>query len=119
MNYESKILDNAIIIYLEETLYSKDSIFKCVYWYSDKFDIAIDTVDEKYYEIKLRPLPMASLGNGDIETYFYKLKRDFIDFNLRDIVTKETENVRDLLIAKAFSNFENEEVSTDETSPII
>ena len=38
-----------------------------------------------------------------------KLNQDFIDYNLRDIVSKETKNVRELIIAKAFSNGEYDE----------
>jgi hypothetical protein len=42
-----------------------------------------------------------------------------IDFSLRDIVTKETQNIRDLLIAKAFSNGEfDEEPTGDASDPV-
>jgi His-Xaa-Ser system protein HxsD len=114
MENESKILDRTIIIYLETALYSKDSIFKCLYWYSDKFDIVTNTVVEKYYEIKFKPNTTTCINDNDLEKYFNDLKRDFIDFNLRDIVTKETKNIRELLIAKAFSNYEDEEITKDE-----
>ena len=114
MKNESKVLDNIIIVYLESSLYSKDSIFKCLYWYSDKFEITVETFDEKYYEIKLKPNSTSSIEQAELEKYFQKLKRDFIDFNLRDIVAKETKNIRDLLIAKAFSNFENDAAPLDD-----
>ena len=52
----------------------------------------------------------------DLQFYQQKLTRDLIDFNLRDIVTKETQNVRDLLIAKAFSHGEFYEVPVGEVS---
>ena len=52
----------------------------------------------------------------DLQLYQQKLTRDLIDFNLRDIVTKETQNVRDLLIAKAFSHGEFDEVQVGEVS---
>jgi hypothetical protein len=48
--------------------------------------------------------------------YLQKLERDLVDFNVRDIVTKETQNVRDLLIAKAFSNGEYDELPPGEIS---
>ena len=40
-----------------------------------------------------------------------KLKNDLIDFQVRDIVTKETKNVRDLLIAKAFATTDKYETN--------
>lgn len=113
MKNESKILDNTIIIYLDTSSYSSDSISKCLYWYSDKFDITIDII-EKCYEIKLKPNPSVFTHDESIEWYFHKLHRDFIDFNLRDIVTKETKNIRELLIAKAFSNSDDGKASSNE-----
>ncbi len=52
----------------------------------------------------------------DLNKYLQKLERDLIDFNLRDIITKETQNIRDLLIAKAFSHFNTEETPPGEYS---
>ena len=40
----------------------------------------------------------------DLNEHLQKLERDLIDFKLREIVVKETKNVRDLLIAKAFAH---------------
>jgi His-Xaa-Ser system protein HxsD len=112
MKYESRAFDNTIIIFLDTSIYSSDSISKCLYWYSDKFDITIDIIG-KCYEIKLKPSTSVLVHDESIEWYFHKLHRDFIDFNLRDIVTKETKNIRELLIAKAFSNLEDGEASSN------
>jgi His-Xaa-Ser system protein HxsD len=60
--------------------------------------------------------PIPTLKKKNLELYQQKLERDLIDFNLRDIVTKETQNVRDLLIAKAFSNGEFDEEPRGEVS---
>jgi hypothetical protein len=52
-----------------------------------------------------------------LELYLQKLERDLVDFQLRSIINKETQNIRDLLVAKAFSNGEFDEeppgVATD------
>lgn len=83
---------------------------KCVYWYANRFDISVDRNKEGYFEIVLKPLPTFVIKDGELEKLFFKLKQDIVDFNLRDIVTKETKNVRELLIAKAFSHFDTEEL---------
>jgi len=109
MKLENQIIDNLIFLYLDASIYSRDALMKCFYWYADKFDISINKNNENYFEIKLKPLPNFEIDNKKLEGFFSKIKQDIIDFNLRDIVTKETKNIRDLLIAKAFSHFDTEE----------
>jgi len=104
-------IDNGLItIFLDSLLFSKDSIFKCLYWYGDRFHTTVSLIDNgTKYMVTIKPFESSANVGGDLKLYQLKLERDFIDFNLRDIVTKETQNVKDLLIAKAFSNGEFDE----------
>lgn len=108
--HENKIVDNTIFLYLDSSVYSRDALMKCLYWYANRFDISIEKNKEQYFEVVLEPLPTFAAKDEEIEKMFIKLKQDVVDFNLRDIVAKETQNVRELLIAKAFSNFDTEEL---------
>ena len=103
------IKDDEIIVFANSLLFSKDTLFKCTYWYGDKFHVSIGFADADTYCVKIKPLSTALIGEGELEYYQQKLERDLIDFQLRDIVTKETQNIRDLIIAKAFSNGEFDE----------
>ena len=85
-----------------------------MYWYGDKFTVSIDVVAGEAFEIEL--LATTPMPFEDLQLYQQKLTRDLIDFSLRDVVTKETQNIRDLLIAKAFSNGEFDEVPVGEVS---
>jgi His-Xaa-Ser system protein HxsD len=105
---ENGIKEGVITVFLDSSLFSKDAVFKCIYWYGDKFHTNISQ-ESTHYRITLKPLVGNSLANEELNLYLLKLERDLVDFNLRDIVTKETKNVRDLLIAKAFSNGEFDE----------
>ncbi|WP_312207885.1 His-Xaa-Ser system protein HxsD [Epilithonimonas hominis] len=110
MEYTFK--DNIVSIYLNQNFYSVDAIFKCIYWYGDKYNVILDTNSDLPNKIQVK---FHSKDNSkpikdvDIE----KIINDFInkinDFQLRDIITKETKNIRDLLVAKAFSNGEFDE----------
>lgn len=113
MEHESKIVDNKIVLYLDSSIYSRDALVKCLYWYADRFKIDMDKDKGRYYEVELKPLPALNLHDEELEKVFLKLKQDIMDFNLRDLVTKETKNIRELLIAKAFSNFDTEEPPPD------
>jgi hypothetical protein len=44
------------------------------------------------------------------------VQRDLIDFSLRETINRETTNIRELLIAKAFSNGEYDEIPPGEIS---
>ncbi|WP_114783281.1 His-Xaa-Ser system protein HxsD [Botryobacter ruber] len=108
------IKDGVITVFADTSLYSKDGIFKCLYWYGDKFHTSVAFADSETYRITLEPISTINISSEEAELYLLKLERDLIDFNLRDIVTKETKNIRDLLVAKAFSNgeFDEEPVGT-------
>lgn len=119
MQYSNEIKDNEIVVFAHISLYSKDSIFKCLYWYSDKFHTNISFADEETFRVSIKPVATDHLTSSEKENLLLKLERDLIDFNLRDIVTKETKNVRDLLIAKAFSNGEfDEDPPGDVSDPV-
>lgn len=119
MTYENQIKDDEIIVFADTSLYSKDSVFKCLYWYGNKFHTNIAIVqgnDREHYKITLKPLIDTEISEENKIKTLQKLENDLVDFNLRDIVTKETQNVRDLLIAKAFSNGEFDENPPGEIS---
>jgi len=107
MQPENSIQDNKIIYFADSQLYSQESIFKCTYWYTDKFTILIKLESNKHYKIVLTPKD--DLSEAELWVILNKLGNDLIDFRLREIVTKGTQNIRDLLIAKAFSNYPSEE----------
>lgn len=116
MSYRNKIEGNEIIAFADATLYSKDSVFKCLYWYGDKYRTIVTLADGNTYKISLKPVSEEPLSIEQAEKILQKLERDLVDFNLRDIVTKETKNIRDLLTAKAFSNGEFDELPPGEIS---
>lgn len=116
MPFQNEIKDNEIIVFADTSLYSKDSIFKCLYWYGDKFHTNVSFADSNTYRVSVKPVSTNKLSQHEQENLLLKLERDLVDFNLRDIVTKETQNVRDLLIAKAFSNGEFDELPPGDVS---
>lgn len=116
MKFQNEIKDNEIIVFADSSLYSKDSIFKCLYWYGDKYHTTVSFANSNTFRVSVKPVSTMTLSLQEQESLLLKLERDLIDFNLRDIVTKETQNVRDLLIAKAFSNGEFDELPPGEVS---
>ena len=116
MSFQNRVEGDEIYVFAEMALYSRDSIFKCLYWYGDKYHTNLSFADSNTYKITLKPTSDNPLSGEQAEKLLQKIERDLIDFNLRDIVTKETKNIRDLLTAKAFSNGEFDELPPGELS---
>ena len=104
---------NNFVVSLNSSLYSKDAIFKCLYWYSTDFECKID-VQGDYYIIDFTA--KNEISEEKLVSFKEKFSSDIIDFNLRDIVAKETEIIRNLLVAKAFSHGEFDETPPGEIS---
>lgn len=115
----NSIRNGEIIAFFDSNMFSKEVIFKCLYWFGDKFHTNVEQHNDIAYRLILRPLNSVSLKDEELDYYLQKLERDIIDFHLRDIVNKETKNVRDLLIAKAFSNGEFDENPPGDVSDLI
>lgn len=104
-NYTNSAVGNKIVVYADKRIYSKSVILKCLYWYGGQFHTNLTLEDESTFKIVLEPLHETQ-DNFELIAFQQKLERDLVDFHLREIVAKETKNVRDLLIAKAFAHAE-------------
>ncbi len=102
------VKDGEIIVFADTSIFSKEAILKCLYWFGDKFHTEFVMV-ENLYQITLKPLANANVKKDELDLFLQKLERDIVDFQLRETISKETRNVRDLLVAKAFSNGEFDE----------
>ena len=104
MNY---VLDSdLLLIKVDRNLYSQDVLYKCLYWYTGKYNISIETYGDQYYSVSIKLPNGLSINEVDAKQLNEQILRDLIDFKLRDIITKETQTVRELIVAKAFANFE-------------
>ena len=113
MEIESR--DNELLLLIEKDLYSADVLYKCFYWYGGNFNVDITNHSEKLFSVKL----ISNSKITDWEKTIDKIKRDLVDFKLRDIVTKETKTVRELIVAKAFAYYGlKSDPSTNISDPI-
>src|SRR4051794_4154319 len=101
-----EIGENELRILLEKQLYSEKIIFKCFYWYGKNYLVSISTHSHSEYSVKLKPR-INNFSSEEWQPVIEKVSRDLIDFKLRDIVTQETKNIRELITAKAFAYYEN------------
>ena len=108
---------SGIKIIVDKALYSKEAIFKTLYWYSDRFITLVDQLPPNHLQIQLEPITPMDIE--EIEKAFKQFNQDLIDFQLRQIIHEETKNLRDLITAKAFADGDLDEMpSGDITDPV-
>jgi His-Xaa-Ser system protein HxsD len=94
---------NCIEITVPLAIYSLEVLHKCFYWYGERFTVDIEIESNEKGVVRLIPKEKTQ-NEEEFKLLSEKIRTDLIDFKTRNIVTKETRNVRDLLIAKAFAH---------------
>lgn len=101
---EIEITERGICITSEKSLISKEALYKCFYWYGNRYEVVISDHSATEYQVILTPFQ----GINTADEVTKRIKRDLLDFALRDIVTKETQSIRELLVAKAFAYYDTD-----------
>lgn len=79
---------------------STEALLKACYWFSRDFVCDVQEDNPELSIVYLRPKNGTHVETEDVRTRFLE---SAMDFALRERVTKDTSEVRDLLLAKAFS----------------
>ena len=89
---------------LDADLYPEGVVFKCFYWYGGDFNVSVDrSSDGASFEVEVSPKD-GDLDEVGIDKLLSRIRQDLIDFKTRDIVSKETRVIRELIVAKAFAH---------------
>ena len=87
------------LIVIDTSVYGEKTALKSAYRFSDKAFIHIQQRAEKQIEVRLR----AKNSGDDIDLLAGEFTNDLLEQRLREIVAKETEPIRDLIITHALS----------------
>ena len=99
---------SSLHLQIDSRLYSLEVLHKCFYWYGDKYVVDINK-DQEFYSVFISGIEGTQITEGLVT----KIKHDLVDFKTREIISWETKNIREILIAKAFANDD----SFDENPP--
>lgn len=106
---ETSVQENKLSMLLHRELYSKEVLAKCFYWYGGEYDVSIDITDTNHYCVNL-VAKQGSRGEAvDFQQLISNISRSLADYQLREILEKETRHIRNLLVAKAFAYYEEED----------
>jgi His-Xaa-Ser system protein HxsD len=100
INDRASVREASTLIQVNHHLVSVEALLKTCYWFSKDFvcDVTQDSPEQS--TVHLVPKPSCSVAPQDAREQFIA---QAMDFALRERVTAKTSDVRDLLVAKAFS----------------
>ncbi len=98
-----KIGNNKIRFIVDTSIYNDHVISKVLYWLVESFYIERESISNNKEQITLER-KTGVISDTELHILKEKLNRDFIDFKTRDIVNRETQDIRDILYIKAFAN---------------
>jgi His-Xaa-Ser system protein HxsD len=81
-------------------LYSKEALLQACYWFTDRAYLVVTATSEQTYEVVITPKPGQGTAASDVAG---ELANALIDSELRQVVTRETGGIRELVFAKAFA----------------
>ena len=90
----------SIAILVSHDLASVEALLKTCYWFSKDFFCDVAQGDMGHSTVHLRPKPSCRIAIDEVRKHFIA---QAMDFALRERVAAKTSDVRDLLLAKAFS----------------
>jgi len=99
MNFE--ITNNELIVLIDKNIYNEEVLYKCFYWYGSNYIVEIRASLPEEFMVRLK----SKTDKADFGLLIEKIQQDLVDFKLRDIVTKETKTIRELIVAKAFAYY--------------
>ena len=100
-SFHTKVQSLFLTINLD--IYSLDAIKKTCYKFSDRCSIFLDEVNNDAQTIKVIFTLTQDKPNIDGEGLLNEFKNELLDQDLRERISSETEAIRNLILAQAFS----------------
>lgn len=95
--------NGSLLLCVDTSIYDDWVIEKVLYWWSSDYIISRKNIaDSRIQEITFEARP--GCKNRSLQEIKEKLSTDFLDYQNRQTIVRETANIRDLLFAKAFAN---------------
>jgi len=96
------------LLKIDSRVFSRDAVLRALYWLSrDLYSAVSLSDDQQHFVVRLRlKQPAPTLENPkppDLQTLVAEFQTALVDSELRVQIQKETAGVRELILAKAFS----------------
>jgi His-Xaa-Ser system protein HxsD len=92
--------EGTALVHVDHALVSVEALLKTCYWFSRDFVCDVTHESAERSTVRLKPKSSCEMSPSEAQEQFVS---HAMDFALRERVTARTSDVRDLLLAKAFS----------------
>jgi len=92
---------SCVVVEINLAIINTEALLKTCYWFSRDFVCEINNRDEKLAEVSLTP--RSPMSASDLSSAKESFSTSAMDFALREKIEAKTSGIRDLLLAKAFS----------------
>jgi len=92
--------DSRAVVRIDSNIYSKEVVAKVVYWLSRDFTIMQD-IDGQDWMLSLESYNVVNWD--DVKG---RLSQLLTDYQMREVITAETKDIKNILYIKAFANVE-------------
>src|SRR4051812_48585812 len=98
------IHDNVLSVDLNENVYSRDTVLRTAYWFTDRCYLYITRLNPDLFRVQFKPKESKP---GDLVETLEETAGEFLnsllDHQLRHDIESQTGQIRELLVAKAFA----------------
>lgn len=91
---------NRVVVKIDADIYSKEVIAKVVYWLSQDFTI-MQSIEGNIWTLSLESHDVVNWD--DVKR---RLSQLLTDYQMREVITAETKDIKNILYIKAFANVE-------------
>lgn len=88
------------IVRIDSAVYSADVVFRSLYWLTDRAYAHVSQTSDSFFEVSIEPKD--GLG-GAPRTLAGEFLNALIDYSIRASIQRETAQLRDMIVAKAFA----------------
>lgn len=85
----------------DNNVFPLDTVKRALYRFADRCSFDVELMDK---QIKVSLHVLNNMPEQVIDDLCFKIRNEVLDQDLRDIISKETVNIRTLILANAFSN---------------
>lgn len=94
-------VSESAVIQFDRALFSEEVVLKACYWLTRDFTCEVANIDSTSIQVRIKPRQSSSAA--DLTAASEILVQSVTDFALRERIETKTASIRDILLAKAFS----------------
>lgn len=91
--------DDELTLLVDENVYAREAVLRACYWFTDRCYLFVSRVDVGRFSVSIRP----KSPDIALQAIAGEFSNALIDYQVRLDIERETHQIRELIVAKAFA----------------